>query len=424
MPSNTTDTSARTNSIQEILSTGIQMEAARTQVWGQFPYVPEDGAIGGVDAGQTVTLRFQQRLPLATNTINELADVTPVRQTDNKVSVTINEYGAAAQTSRLAEVITKGNLRQEVVDNVGENMVASLDRIHGRQYYEGQNLVFRANGVANRSDLDSTNDVLSDSGVGMSFLARGTAALRAAKVPGFSRDGKGQEHYMTVIHTALAQDLPETSGYLPALQYQDGRETLFNGEMGEIRGLRFTESAQGKVYPGAGTVAQAATTLSSSAAKGATTIVVASASGLAVGDIITVGPVEDGSTITSETSASTTENVQITAVNSTTLTISGLGYSDGNIATPGLRYAHDSGEAVTEAALVAAIPLFGPKSVMKAFASEVGPFGEGKVSGPFDTLQRFMNFGWYALFGLAKTTGLGTVRLEVATRFPHLVINE
>ena len=423
MPSNTTDTGARSNSIQEILSTGIQMEAARTQVWGQFPYVPEDGAIGGVDAGQTVTLRFQQRMPLKTDTINELADVTPVRMTDNKVSVTINEYGNAAQTSRLAEVITKGNLRQEVIDNVAENMVASLDRIHGRQFYEGQNLVFRANGVANRSDLDATNDVLSDSGVGMSFLARGTAALRAAKVPGFSMDGNGQEHYASVIHTALAQDLPETSGYLPALQYQSGRDTLFNGEMGDIRGQRFMESAQGKVYPGAGAQAQA-TTLNGSVSAGATSIVVTSATGIAVGDILTIGTIEDGSTVTSETSASTTENVQVTAVNGTTITVSGLGYSSGDISTPGLRYAHDSGEAVTEAALVAAIPLFGPKSVMKAYASEVGPFGEGKVSGPYDVLQRFMNFGWYALFGLAKTTGLGTVRLEVATRFPHLVINE
>ena len=425
-PQGTTGKDQRTYSIQSILSTGIQYEVSRKQTFGQFPYVPEDGAIpsGGAKAGQTVLMRFQQRMELNTNTINERADITPERVSDNQVSVTMNEYGNAVQDTMLATIVTKGNLREELVHAIGENQVASLDRLAGRNYYEGQNMVFRANGAA-RSDLDSVNDIMSASGVGMSFLTRGTAALRASRAPGFEMDGNGQPNYVSVVHGALVQDLPETAGYLPALQYQSGRDELFNGELGNIRGLRFVESAQGKVYPGAGAVAQAATTITASVAAGGTTCVVASATGIAVGDIITLGTVEPGtSNSETETTYPDLENVLVTGVSGTTITIAGLGFSTGDIATPGFRYAHASGAAVTEAALVAALPIFGPRSVMKAYAAEVGEFGEARVTGPFDTLGRFHNFGWYAVMGWAKTNGLWTVRLEVATKFPHLVVNE
>lgn len=80
--------------------------------------------------------------------------------------------------------------------------------------------------------------------------------------------------------------------------------------------------------------------------------------------------------------------------------------------------------AVTEGDDVAAIPIFGPKSVMKAYASEVGEFGETKVTGPFDTLERFVNIGWYAVMGWNQTRGLWTVRLEVATTRRHIAVNE
>ena len=413
-----------TNSIQTILTVEAQFEAARTQVFGQFPMVPPDGAISGADAGQTVKMRFLPRLPNKTDTINEKADVTPQTLDDRGVEVSIDEYGAAVQLTKFAEIVLKGDVRSESAQRVAEQMVGSLDRLAGRQYYEGQNFVFRANAVSARSGLDASNDTLADSGVGTGFLERGSTALRSSRTPGFRQDSNGIEFYSTVINPALRPDITETAGYLPALQYQSGRDELFNGELGDVRGLRIMVSEQGKVYPGAGTAAQGATTLSASAAAGATTVVVTDATGLSVGKVITIGTLEDGSTVTSETSAATTENVLITGVASTTLTIAGLGFSTGGIDTPGLRYAHASGESVVEAALVAAIPIFGPNSVMKAYASEVGEFGQSVVSGPFDVLQRFVNIGWYAVMGWNKTTGLGTARLEVATQFPHLVYNE
>lgn len=422
----TTGTADRSNSIQTLLTTDMVYEAARSQVWGQFPKIAPEGELSGARKGSTINIRFQQRLPANTNTINEKADITPRVVNDNVSAISINEYGDAVQYAEFLTLVQMGDARKEIGKAIADQQVLSLDRLAGRQYYEGNSYVMRANGVAARSSLDATNDTLKSSGVGMSFIASGIAALRGAGAPGFSSDGNGQEKYATVVHTSVAQDIPETSGYLPALQY-GGKMTLFNGEIAEVRGLRFTESAQGKVYPGAGTTAQGATTLSASAAAGATTISVTSATGFAVGDFLTLGTLEDGSTVTTENASAAVERletVMVTAVSGTDLTVIGMGYASGAAQTPGLRYAHPSGEAVTEAAQVAAIPIFGPSSVMKAYAVPVGPFGQARVSGPFDTLQRFHNVGWYFVGGWAKTMGLWTARLEVACSQPTIVINE
>ena len=420
-PNGASGVAEQANSLQNLLSTSVQNEVARTQVWGQFPWVPEDGVISRPKGGQQVDLRFRQNLSLRTGTINEKADVEPEQVLDNIVSVSMDEYGHVAQTTSLAEVVTRGDLRSEVSEILSENMVSSLDRKAGRAYYEGNQLVFRANDQAARVNLDSAADALQDTAVGMSFLARATAALRGAKVPGFATNNGGQSTYATVIHTALAQDLPDTSGYLSALQNQTGRETLFNGEMGDIRGLRFMESDQGKVYLGAGTAKQAATATNGAVVKGGVTVIVDDATGIVAGNVITIGVVEATAVLTE---AEDVENVLVTDVDTNTLTVVGLGYVDGNAGLAGLRYDHADGVSVIEADLVAAIPVFGPRSVMKAYAAEVGPFGEARVTGPFDNLARFVNIGWYALQGWASARRLYTVRMEVATAQQHIAINE
>jgi len=421
----TVGTAQTTNHIQTVLTQELKTEVGRQRVFDQLTKVAPESELGGAVKGTTVNIRFRRALPIQDSTLTEKADINPVTSTGLLIPVSINEYGNAVQLTHLSEIATHGDLRADLTAQIAENMVRSIDRVAGRLFYEGNDIVRRANGVTNRSDLDSTNDTLSASGVGMTFLAEAQTILRGAGAPGFGKTASGLDNYTAPIHTALVQDLPDTNGYIDALQQQSGREELFNGEVGTIRGLSFLETAQGKVYPGAGTTAQSATTIDAAAAEGAATISVASATGLAVGDHITIGTLEDGSTVTTETN--TNESVLITAVDGTTLTVAGYGYveaADGTITAGGLRFSHASGAAVTEAALVAAIPVVGPESIIKAFDVTVGPFGEAKVTGPFDRLGRFTNVGWYAVQGWAKSLPLWNVRLEVATASSHIVTNE
>ena len=414
----TTGTSDKSNSIQNLLTTDYVMESNRLKVWDQFPDLAPEGELEGARKGQTIDVRYIPRLPLATGTIAEKSDINPVAMSDNKFSVTINEYGNAVQDTEFLNLVQMGSAREEAVAVVSENKTSSMDRVVQR-VYNGGATVLRPSGVTARTDLDATNDTLLASGVGLGFVGNITAMLRGNYAPGFSSDGKNQQKYATVVHPIAGQDFRLANGFLPALQYREGQDTIFNGELGEFFGLRVAESPQAKIYQSAGTTSQAATTLSGAVSAGATSVVVASAAGIAVGDIITIGAVETGTTETANL-----ESVLVTAVNSTTLTVAGTGFSTGDVATPGLRYDHDNAAAVTEAAFVAAIPVFGPNSVMKAYAVPIGPDGEVRVTGPFDSLGRFVNVGWYMVAGWARTRGLWLVRGEVATSGKTVMANE
>lgn len=409
----------RTYSLQEILSDRVEMEAGRTRVWGQFPSVPDEAVISRNNRGETVWIRFQPRMDIADalSPIAEKTDIVARQLGDNRVAVSIAEYGNTVQTTEYAEMVLKGSVRDETAEAVSENLVAVTDRIIMRAYI-GAPLTIRANGAA-RTALDSTNDTLLNANVGLPFVGQAMSILRSNRAPGFESDGNGQQKYATVIHTGLAQDLRAAAGYLPKLQNDDGNNTIYTNEIGEFNGLRVMESAQGKMYPGAGQSAQAATTLSAAANAQATTITVASATGLSVGDFITIGTPE-----TDDTDTQGIETVLITAVNGTTLTIMGTGYSSGNVATAALRYDHASGESVIEADAVGAMPIFGPLSAIMAHTAELGPTGEVRVSGPFDSLGRFVNVGWYHTFGVARTRGLWIVKLEVAAAYNSILINE
>jgi len=132
---------------------------------------------------------------------------------------------------------------------------------------------------------------------------------------------------------------------------------------------------------------QAATTLNGAVSKGATSVTVTDASGLAVGNYITIGTLETESV----NPGSNLEQVMITAVDSATLTIRANGNNDGF----GLRFNHASGESVVEAYNVAAIPLIGKNSLIGVYGSDCGEYGVPKFRDDLDLLNRFDYYGWY-----------------------------
>ncbi len=179
---------------------------------------------------------------------------------------------------------------------------------------------------------------------------------------------------------------------------------IYDGEVGQLAGIRFSESYNGKLYLSGGTTAQAAGVINGAIAAGDTTFTALNA-GLVVGDFVTVGALE----------ASVAEQVLITAVNAAVnasiITISGVGNKSDNF---GFRYAHVTGVATTEAAQVGAMVLQGPRSVGKAYSSITGPKGDLRVTGPFDAIGRFVNFSWYFIGGYGIVSQKWLLRLEFA----------
>ena len=137
----TTGTGDKTNSIQNLLTTDFVMESNRMKVWDQYPDLAPEGQLDGARKGQTIDVRYIPRLPLATNTIAEKSDITPVTMGDNKFSVTINEYGNAVQDTEFLNLVQMGSAREEAVAVVAENKTASIDRVVSRVYNGGSTVL-------------------------------------------------------------------------------------------------------------------------------------------------------------------------------------------------------------------------------------------------------------------------------------------
>jgi hypothetical protein len=170
-------------------------------------------------------------------------------------------------------------------------------------------------------------------------------------------------------------------------------EIILNGEIGTMNGFKLLSDASAKVLYGAGAANASAinTTLAADTESLATSITVAAATNIDVGDRIMIGTVETGSTM-----SLTNETAKVKSVSSTTIGVIGEGENGG------LRYAHSTGEAVKNTDNVVPVTYGGPESLGKLFANSVGEYGQmvgPKVDGVVD---QFKTLGWkfYGGYGI------------------------
>jgi N4-gp56 family major capsid protein len=397
------------------LQTEFLIAASAEERWDQFAWVPEGGAVApGTDGTATsIQIPIYKNLALVTSTIAEATDIEGVQLADTSIAVSMGEYGNAAQDTKRLRAVGRTDIPSAFQQVIGRNAGLSQDAIARATFISGT-LCLRPTPSDTRADLDTTNDVLSKAGY--QFLYALAAQLRSAGAPGLGTAseaaGRAQGNaepttvdYGTVVSDLVTGEFLGTNGFTP-LQYissPDARQQMYNGEFGRIAGIRIIESPLGKIYQSAGTVAQAATSLTAAATVGQTSLDMVSATGLAVGDYWTLGTVETGTTETT-----TLETVLVTSVATTIATIIGAG-PDG-----GLRYAHAAADPVTEAVFVGAIPVFGGMSVAKAYSTLYGPKPAMIESGPFDKLGRFKNYGWLWMGGYHVTIPTWLARGEIA----------
>ena len=397
------------------LQTEFLVAASAEERWDQFTWVPEGGAVApGTDGTATsIQLTVYKNLALVTSTIAEATDIEGVQLADTSISVSMGEYGNAAQDTKRLRAVGRTDIPSAFQIVIGRNAGLSQDAIARAPFING-GLCRRPTSGDTRADLDVAADDLE--AAGYSFLYGLAGQLRSVGAPGLGAGSEsagrtqgnaepGSVDYGTVISDLVTGEMLGLNGFTP-LQYitsPEARTQMYNGEIGRMAGIRFVESPLGKVYQSAGTVAQAATSLTAAATVGQTSLDMVSSTGLAVGDFWTIGTLES---TTSE--VTTLETVQVTSVASTIATIIGAG-PDG-----GLRYAHAAADPVTEATFVGAIPVFGGMSVMKAYSTIYGPKPSMIETGPFDKLGRFKNYGWLWFGGYAVTIPTWLVRGEVA----------
>ncbi len=208
--------------------------------FGQKRPIPANG-------GKTVQFRRFSPLPKATTPLTE--GVTPNgNQLDvSEITATVSQYGDYIVQSDVLELTALDNTILEAAKLLGRQAGLTLDTVVRNILHTGTNVSYcpkrGADGseteVTSRADLDASCQLTVD------MVNQVVAKLRAQNAP--TIDGK----YVAIIHPYVAYDLMRDPEWIDAHKYADA-ECLYEGEIGEIAGVRFVQTTEAKVYSGEG----------------------------------------------------------------------------------------------------------------------------------------------------------------------------
>lgn len=378
-----TTTAVLPNSVQTLFDSKFALAYAKARIWLQedlvtwFPDQTE--ANGG-----TIKFDVFGNVAPATTALTETVDPDPVTMSNGVVTITPTEQGNAIGLTKKLRAMAFEDIADAATKVTANNQAQTLDYLVRAAVLSTAN-TYRQSGNALRTGLDATNDKVTTA-----FLAS-----LVAQADGWGMMPYDGNMYVSIVPPSLRPDIMGDATWLATSQYSKA-SNIFNGEVGALAGVRFIFHRYGKTYLGGGTTAQSATTVATTnVAAGDTAVTVASATGIAVGDYLTLGTLE----------AADAEQVLVTAVSGADLTIRGKGNVEGNA---GVKFAHLIGAAVTEAANVAAIPIIGEGGVYGVASSLYGGKmgSQGLKSKDTYIPDRFQNTWWQWFGGFAIRQGL------------------
>lgn len=327
--------------------------------------------------GSSVTIPFLLDLEPVTQTISQVYDVNPVQLNDTSVSVTPTSRINAITDSELLAIQGFSAYTAERFFLMGKNMDESVDFHFQNVALQGGN-VYRG---AARASLDSGTAAHLLSSTVLDDVMGDFMTLH---VPGW--ETPGGENWACTIPPYAWNDLRTSNNVLAVGQYQN-QAILLKNELGQVGRFRLAVSPWAKTFWGAGAANASAieTTLSAAAAQGATSITVADATNIDVGDWITIGTIE-----TANTHNATNARAKVTSVSGTTIGVAAQGPNGG------LRFAAASGATVTNDDSVATGLFGGPSSLAQLWADGMGKGMYGNIVGPkkMGAADQFTTLAW------------------------------
>ena len=208
--------------------------------FGQKRPIPKNGG---------KTIEFRKFSPLAKATTPLTEGVTPSGNslTVTNITATVQQYGDFIVQSDVLELTALDNTILEATKLLGRQAGATLDTVVRNVLQAGTNVTYcpklAADGtetaVTSRAGLDATAQLTVD------VVNQVVAKPRAQNAP--TINGK----YVAIIHPYVAYDLMRDPAWIDAHKYAQP-ENLYEGELGEIGGVRFVQSTEAKVYTGTG----------------------------------------------------------------------------------------------------------------------------------------------------------------------------
>lgn len=190
------------------------------------------------------TIEFRKFAPLAKATTPLTEGVTPDGKSlsVSTITATVNQYGDYITQSDVLELTSLDNTILEATKLLGRQAGLTLDTVVRDILNSGTNVTYCpkvADGVetavTSRSGLDTTAQLT------VKVIQQVVAKLRGQNAPTIG--GK----YVAIIHPYVAYDLMRDPEWIDAHKYANPTN-LYEGEIGEIAGVRFVQTTEAKVY--------------------------------------------------------------------------------------------------------------------------------------------------------------------------------
>ena len=161
------------------------------------------------------------------------------------VTATVHQYGDYIVQSDVLELTALDNTVLEAAKLLGRQAGVTLDTVVRNILHTGTNVTYcpkvatggAETAVTSRSGLDATSQLT------VKVIQQVVAKLRGQNAPTIG--GK----YVAIIHPYVAYDLMRDPEWIDAHKYANP-SNLYEGEIGEIAGVRFVQTTEAKVYDG------------------------------------------------------------------------------------------------------------------------------------------------------------------------------
>lgn len=365
------------------------------RVYDQFTYpISQDKEI--LQRSTSITVPFLSSMSISAQTISETVDITPQTLRDTTASLTPTSRGDAIQDSELLLKQSYTDYGQQRFRVVGDNMMETLEALLVDTALAGS-MVSR---YVARASLDAGTALHR---LSYAAFAKAESYLTAMMCPQWVEQ-EGQGYWAAAFHPDIYYDLRTSTPIVEIAEYQNAN-VILNNELGALGRFRLVVSPWAKVFMSAGLAngTAAAYTLSAAASALDKSLSITTATNVASGRLLTVGTIETGDTFYPM-------NERVDHVSGTTTSVIVGQGSNG-----GLKYDHANGSTVSNADSVYPVLFGGPMSIAKAYASDVGEYGEvvgPKMSG---NLDQFVSLGWKFYGGYGRINENWLIRGEYSS---------
>lgn len=187
------------------------------------------GTQGRIPAHEGKTVVWNRMTnPAVKTALTEGTDPTPSGLSATLISATVAQFGNYEQVSDLLELTAIDTLVKEVVDVLAYEAALSIDTAVVAAISAGGTALY-ASGVVARNSLVATNTIT-------------VADLRKAKraLDRFSAKPHTKDRFVATAHPDVIYDLEGDSNWVNAHTYTEkGINNIYNGEAGELYGVRF-----------------------------------------------------------------------------------------------------------------------------------------------------------------------------------------